>query len=78
MTTHDMQLNFKALSDLMFVKFSQLEDVKMGLRDTLVFQKYFYPLQMQILISESMDNLAVAKNDLRFQQLQRLKYEQSL
>jgi len=53
-TTHDMQLNFKALSDLMFVKFSQLEDVKMGLRDTLVFQKYFYPLQMQILISESM------------------------
>lgn len=33
---------------------------------------------MQILISESMKNLAVAKNDLRFQQLQRLKYEQSL
>ena len=50
----------------MFVKFKQLEDMKMGLRDTLVFQKYFYPLQMQILISESMDNLSVAKNDLRF------------
>ena len=39
-----MHLNFKALSDLMFVKFKQLEDMKMGLRDTLVFQKYFYPL----------------------------------
>lgn len=36
-TTHDMKLNFRALSDLMFVKFQQLEDMKMGLRDTLVF-----------------------------------------
>lgn len=36
-TAHDMRLNFKALSDLLFVKFAQVEDIKMGLRDTLVF-----------------------------------------
>lgn len=36
-TTHDMRLNFRALSDLMFVKFAQLEDMKTGLRDVLVF-----------------------------------------
>lgn len=27
-TSHDMHLNIKALNDLMFVKFTQLEDVK--------------------------------------------------
>jgi hypothetical protein len=56
-TAHDMRLNFKALSDLLFIKFAQVEDIKMGLRDTLVFQKYFYPLQMQILITKCLDQL---------------------
>ena len=36
-STNDMKLNFKALSDLLFVKFTQLEDMKTGLRDVLVF-----------------------------------------
>ena len=40
----DMKLNFKALNDMLFVKFGQLEDVKSGCRDMLAYQKYFYPL----------------------------------
>ena len=65
-TAHDMKQNFRALSDLLFVKFSQLEDMKVSLRDMLVFQKYFYPLQMQLLITKSMEHLAAAKNDHTF------------
>lgn len=42
----DMHANFKELSDLLIVKFKQIEDVKEGLRDMLVYQKYFYPLQL--------------------------------
>jgi len=41
-----MHANFKELSDLLIVKFKQIEDVKEGLRDMLVYQKYFYPLQL--------------------------------
>lgn len=40
----EMHLNFKELSDLLLVKFKQIEDCKEGLRDMLVYQKYFYPL----------------------------------
>lgn len=32
-----MRVNFKAISDLMFVKFTQVEDMKEGLRDMLVY-----------------------------------------
>lgn len=42
----DMHANFKELSDLLVVKFKQIEDVKEGLRDMLVYQKYFFPLQL--------------------------------
>jgi hypothetical protein len=49
-----MSANFKALNDMLFVKFSQLEDIKQTVKDMLVFQKYFYPLQMQTLIAENM------------------------
>ena len=45
-TEDDMKINFKTLNDMMFVKFSQLEDTKQGMRDTLTFIKYFYPMQM--------------------------------
>jgi len=37
LTVEDMKVNFKALSDMLFVKFSQLEDLKQGLRDMLVY-----------------------------------------
>lgn len=33
----DMQLNFKHLQDFLQVKFTQLEDVKEGLKDIAVF-----------------------------------------
>jgi hypothetical protein len=39
-----LKRNFKDLSDLLLVKFRQLENCKEGLRDMLVYQKYFYPL----------------------------------
>lgn len=73
-TAHDMKQNFRALSDLLFVKFSQLEDMKTAQRDMLVFQKYFYPLQMQLLITESLDHLAAAKNDHAFALRQKENY----
>ena len=43
-SVRDMELNFKVLNDLLFVKFSQIEDTKSGLRDVLAFQKHFYPI----------------------------------
>ena len=47
----DMELNMKALKDLLLLKFEQIEDMKEGLRDVMVFQKYFYPLQTQMMIT---------------------------
>lgn len=52
----DMRSNFKALTDLLFVKFTQLEEMKQGLRDMLVYQKYFFPLEMQVFLSKCMEN----------------------
>ena len=62
-STVDMSANFKALNDMLFVKFSQLEDIKQTVKDMLVFQKYFYPLQMQTLIAENMAQFGVASKD---------------
>ena len=44
---NDMQLNFKTLNDMLFVKFRQLEDSKQATRDVLTYIKFFYPLQVQ-------------------------------
>ena len=33
----DMELNMKALKDLLLLKFEQIEDIKEGLRDVMVF-----------------------------------------
>ena len=41
-----MNKNFQALNDILFIKFQQVEDVKQTLKYILVFQKYFYPLQV--------------------------------
>ncbi len=49
-----MQYNMNTLSSLLQIKFKQVEDVKDGLRDMLVYQKYFYPLKVQSMISENM------------------------
>lgn len=63
-TNDDLQKNFKRLNDILLVKFSQVEDVKTGLRDVIAYQKFFYPVQMQNLIGENFAQLKVAQNDL--------------
>ena len=61
--TRVMQDNMKTLSSLLKIKFKQVEDVKDGLRDMLVYQKYFYPLKLQSMISENMQNFKPATED---------------
>ena len=47
----DLRLNMKSLNDMLFLKFKQVEDMKQALRDVIIFQKYFYPIQTQIMIT---------------------------
>jgi hypothetical protein len=58
-----MGKNFSKLSDILFVKFQQVEENKQVLKDMLLYQKYFYPLQMQAIIGENMMNLGSAMKD---------------
>lgn len=67
----DLRLNMKALNDMLMIKFSQVEDMKQSIRDVIVFQKYFYPLQTQIMISNNLEQLEAAAEDANFQALQR-------
>jgi hypothetical protein len=62
----DVKANFKELGDLLHAKFSLLEDCSEGLRDVLVYQKYFYPLHLQTAISENMQNFKAAMTDDTF------------
>ena len=62
-TNDDIRKNFKALNDMLFIKFKQLEDVKTGLRDMMAYQKYFYPVQMQSIIGENFSKLESAQKD---------------
>ena len=66
----DMHANFRDLSDVLIVKFGQLEDCKEGLRDMLVYQKFFYPLMVQSAISENLANFKPAMADQKFVQYQ--------
>lgn len=43
-TIDDMEKNFSKLSDILLIKFNQVEDNKQAVRDMLNYQKYFYPL----------------------------------
>ena len=45
-TVDDFRRNFDKLNDILFIKFSQLEDMKAAQRDMINYQKHFYPLQM--------------------------------
>jgi len=56
----------ETLTGLLFVKFRQVEDVKDGLRDMLVFQKYFYPIKVQGMITENMRQFKAASEDVTF------------
>lgn len=42
----DFRRNFDKLNDILFIKFSQVEDMKAAQRDMINYQKHFYPLQM--------------------------------
>jgi hypothetical protein len=74
----DLKLNFRALNDLLRVKFEQLEDVKQACRDMLVFQKYFYPLQVQAQIAKNFQHLDAAKDDFLFHAAQKNEFELAL
>ena len=41
-----MKANFGKLNDMLYIKFTQLEDMKAAQRDMLNYQKNFYPLEM--------------------------------
>jgi len=61
-----MRENMSTLSSLISIKFKQIEDVKNGLRNMLVYQKYFYPLKVQSMITENMQKFQVATEDRDF------------
>lgn len=42
----DFRRNFDKLNDILFIKFSEVEDMKAAQRDMINYQKHFYPLQM--------------------------------
>ena len=61
-----MRENMSTLSGLISMKFKQVEDVKNGLRNMLVYQKYFYPLKVQSMITENMQKFQIATEDRDF------------
>lgn len=61
-----MRENMSTLSSLISMKFKQVEDVKNGLRNMLVYQKYFYPLKVQSMITENMQKFQIATEDRDF------------
>ena len=61
-----MRENMSTLSSLVSMKFKQVEDVKNGLRNMLVYQKYFYPLKVQSMITENMQKFQIATEDRDF------------
>lgn len=78
LSIEDMRVNYKALTDLLFVKFTQVEEMKQGLRDMLVYQKYYFPLEMQVFFSKYMENFSVANQDAAFVTFQKQLYTQLL
>lgn len=61
-----MRENMSTLTSLISIKFKQIEDVKNGLRNMLVYQKYFYPLKVQSMITENMQKFQIATEDRDF------------
>jgi hypothetical protein len=44
--TKDFKYNFEILNDLLETKFAQVEETQQAVRSVLVYQKYFYPIQL--------------------------------
>lgn len=66
-SNEDLKLNMDALSDMLMLKFEQIEEIKQTVRDVIVYQRYFYPLQTQVMISSNLEQLEAAEQDLIFQ-----------
>ena len=62
-TNDDIKKNFDKYNEMLTIKFRQVEDVRTSLRDVITYQKYFYPLQMQQLLGDTMMNLEAALKD---------------
>ena len=77
-TVDDMKKNFNKLTDMLNIKFRQVEDNKHALRDMINYQKHFYPLQMQAIIGENMMNLEAAMRDQSYVQYQQKHYNKLL
>ena len=69
-----MKQNFKQLTDILVVKFKQLEDTKEATRNLIAYQKFFHPIQTQQMISENLMELAAAQNDEAFIKFQKQAY----
>jgi hypothetical protein len=70
-----MQLNFKALNDLLYLKFQQVEEIKQAFKDVAVFQKYLYPLQTQMLLVQNFEQMESAREDLDFQDFLKQRFD---
>ena len=77
-TIDDMRKNFNKLNDMLFIKFTQVEQNKQALRDMINYQKWFYPLQMQALIGENMMHLDAAMRDQSYVQYSQKMYDNML
>jgi hypothetical protein len=55
------------------LQWDQIEDTRKGLRNVIAYQKYFFPLQTQRILSENYMHMAEAKNDYAF-----IEYQQDL
>ena len=64
------------LRGLLLVKFKQVEDVKDGLRDMLVYQKYFFPVKVQGMITDNMRQFKLASEDVAFSTYQKKTYDE--
>lgn len=70
-----MRDNMDTLKGLLMVKFKQVEDVKDGLRDMLVYQKYFFPIKIQGMITDNMRQFRLATEDTLFSSYQKNIYD---
>lgn len=70
-----MQLNFKALNDLLYLKFQQVEEIKQAFKDVAVYQKYLYPLQTQMLLVQNFEQMESAREDLDFQDFLKQRFD---
>jgi len=60
---------------MLYVKFRQVDDTKQAVRDFIVYQKYFHPIQTMTVLTEAFHHLGVAKKDKDFLDHMKTMYE---